>query len=78
MLGTYCRGECHAPRCQVITLGLLGGQHAIFDLCDEVDEILDFLGQGGIFGVLGLVGVHGVGARWGVDGCGCSHCGDLC
>lgn len=45
----------------------LGGQHAVFDLGDEVDEVLDFLVQRRVLVVLRLVGVHGLCSRAGLD-----------
>lgn len=56
--GAYSPGERHGPRREQVAVRRLGGEHALFDLLDELDEIFNLFLHGGIgLVVLGLVGV---------------------
>lgn len=65
---TYRPRQRHTPRRQQIAVRRLGRQHAVLDLVDELDEVVDLLLQGRVFVVFGFVGVDGLDACAGFDG----------
>lgn len=69
--GPYLSSYSHTARRKQIRIRThFGRQHAIFDIGDEIDQVLDFLIERGGFEAFGLVRVHGFGscACFDVDG----------